>query len=91
MTRLPLAQLPNLGPRSAAWLADIGIRDLATLQRIGVAESLRRLLAADLAAGSHAVVWRGRDDAGRDVASGTYFVRLRQGEATDVRALTLVR
>ncbi|MCB1916241.1 MAG: DNA-3-methyladenine glycosylase I [Rhodocyclaceae bacterium] len=46
MTRLPLAQLPNLGPRSAAWLADIGIRDLATLQRIGVAESLRRLLAA---------------------------------------------
>ncbi|MCB1184939.1 hypothetical protein KDM41_16045 [bacterium] len=52
---------------------------------------VRRLIAADLGAGPHAVVWRGRDDAGRDVASGTYFVRLRQGEATDVRALTLVR
>lgn len=30
-----------------------------------------------LGAGSHTVQWNGRDRAGRDVASGTYFVRLR--------------
>ncbi|MCB1909418.1 MAG: DNA-3-methyladenine glycosylase I [Rhodocyclaceae bacterium] len=46
MTRSTLDQLPNIGPRSAAWLATVGIRDVATLRRLGVAEALRRLLAA---------------------------------------------
>jgi flagellar hook assembly protein FlgD len=27
-------------------------------------------------AGSHSVVWNGKDESGRDVTSGIYFVRL---------------
>jgi len=37
---------------------------------------VRRLVAADLGAGSHQVVWDGLDDVGRSVASGTYLLRL---------------
>ncbi|MBK7670900.1 MAG: hypothetical protein IPJ24_05860 [bacterium] len=37
---------------------------------------VRRLVAADLGAGSHQVVWDGLDDVGRPVASGTYLLRL---------------
>ncbi|PID78861.1 hypothetical protein CSB20_13000 [bacterium DOLZORAL124_64_63] len=37
---------------------------------------VRTLVSESLAAGSHEAVWTGRDDAGRSVASGTYFFRL---------------
>jgi hypothetical protein len=49
-----------------------------------------RVLAGDLrAAGSHAVSWRGRDAAGRAVASGVYFLRLRA--AGEVRTRKVLR
>lgn len=34
-----IEKLKNLGPRSAAWLADIGIHTTADLERMGVAEA----------------------------------------------------
>ena len=37
---------------------------------------VRRLLDAEVAPGEHAVVWDGRDEAGRIVASAVYFSRL---------------
>jgi spore coat protein A len=50
-----------------------------------VAGRARRTLATGRAAGgSHAVVWNGRDDAGRAVAPGLYFVRLETDGATVV-------
>ncbi|MBM4131185.1 hypothetical protein FJ250_09180, partial [bacterium] len=52
---------------------------------------VRRLLDEPLAAGRHAVVWDGRDDGGRAVAAGHYVARLRAGERTLSRRLTLVR
>jgi hypothetical protein len=52
---------------------------------------VRRLAAGRFAAGEHTVFWDGRDDAGRTVASGTYFLRLLAGNAPQVRKLTLVR
>jgi hypothetical protein len=42
-------------------------------------------------AGSHSVVWRGKDDAGRAMPSGTYFYRLEAGGYTETRRMTLVR
>ncbi|MCB1957891.1 MAG: TfoX/Sxy family protein [Rhodocyclaceae bacterium] len=48
MTTEPLARLPNLGPKSAAWLADVGIRDIDTLRQVGLEEALRRLIEAGL-------------------------------------------
>lgn len=38
-----LGQLPNLGPRSRAWLADAGITSLPALRRLGAAAAYVRV------------------------------------------------
>jgi hypothetical protein len=43
------------------------------------------------AAGTHAVTWDGRDDAGRAVASGAYAYRLEAAGRVEVRKLLLLR
>ncbi len=52
---------------------------------------VRRLLAEDLSAGSHDLLWRGNDDAGRAVASGVYRVRAVTPGGAASTTLTLVR
>jgi hypothetical protein len=42
-------------------------------------------------AGPHGVVWDGRDDAGRTVASGVYFYRLQTNNATLVHKAVSLR
>ncbi len=42
-------------------------------------------------AGRHSVVWQGRDESGRTVASGTYLCRLRTAQGDWTRRLTLVK
>ena len=42
-------------------------------------------------AGSYSVVWDGRDDAGRDVASGAYLCRMEVGDYRVVWKMLLVR
>lgn len=42
-------------------------------------------------AGAHQVTWTGLDQSGRQVASGVYFYRLRAGEYSDVKKMTLVK
>lgn len=49
------------------------------------------LLEGPLDAGSHYVVWDGRDRAGRPVASGTYFYRLEALGQVVVRRMSLIR
>lgn len=41
--------------------------------------------------GSHAVRWDGRDNSGRDVGSGIYFVRLQYGDDTRTRKTVIIR
>ena len=53
--------------------------------------AVRRLLAAELPAGRHEVVWDGRDDAGSVVASGTYVARLSAPGVTTARKMQLVK
>ena len=43
------------------------------------------------AAGTHDVVWTGRDDRGQQVASGTYFYRINAGPYSQVRKMTLMK
>jgi len=43
---VPLAKLPNIGPKSAAWLRAIGIRTRAELERVGSVRAYRRVAAA---------------------------------------------
>ncbi len=52
---------------------------------------VRRLLAQDLAAGRHQVIWDGRDGDGRAVASGVYLVRLAADGLTQQHKMMLVR
>jgi len=43
------------------------------------------------AAGTHAVVWDGRDDGGRRCASGAYFCRLEAGSFTAAQRMMLAQ
>jgi glucose dehydrogenase len=49
------------------------------------------LLDEQRAAGLHEVVWTGRDDAGRTVASGIYLYRIQAGPHGAVRKMTLMK
>jgi hypothetical protein len=52
---------------------------------------VRMLADGVLAAGSHNVVWDGRDRLGRRAATGTYFYRMEAEGVADARKLTLLR
>jgi subtilisin family serine protease len=49
------------------------------------------LVDGTLPAGPHTATWTGRDDGGRQVASGTYFYRLTTGEETLTRRMVLLK
>lgn len=71
--------LPDPGP------VTLDVHDLA-------GRLVRRLAGGSLPAGEHEVIWDGRDDAGRAVASGQYLARLEPaGGQAVTRKLTLVR
>jgi len=52
---------------------------------------VRSLVTGHLEAGPHTASWNGRDEAGRNVASGTYFARLTVGGVSSVKSVTLIR
>ncbi|MCP3869984.1 MAG: S8 family serine peptidase [Gammaproteobacteria bacterium] len=52
---------------------------------------ISNLLSENMDAGSHSITWMGRDNAGKSVASGTYFMRLNADGETNVKSMVLVR
>ncbi len=52
---------------------------------------VRTLFAGDLPVGVRALVWDGRDDAGREMASGAYLARLQSGGRTATHKMILAR
>jgi len=42
-------------------------------------------------AGSHSVLWDGRDESGEPLSSGVYLYRLRAGELVQARKMLLIR
>ncbi len=52
---------------------------------------VRRLVEETPGRGRHVVLWDGRSDAGNEVASGLYFVRLEVGDQVRTRSLVYVR
>lgn len=52
---------------------------------------VQRQLLRDLTPGNHLLPWDGRDALGREVAAGTYFVRIVAGGEIAARKLTVVR
>jgi hypothetical protein len=89
---LDLRAAPNpFNPRTtlsfglpAAAAGDLQVYDLA-------GRHVRQLAAGRFAAGTHRIRWDGRDDAGGEVPTGVYLVRLRAGEQAASVRLTLVR
>jgi hypothetical protein len=53
--------------------------------------TVRTLLREHRPAGAYTLLWDGRNDAGREVASGTYFVRIEAGRFGSTRKLDLSR
>ena len=54
-------------------------------------QRVRTLVDGYRSVGEHSVLWDGRDDAGRAVASGVYVVRMVAGEFVTARRVTLLR
>ena len=54
-------------------------------------QKIRTLFNGSYSAGSHSVVWDGRDDVGQQVSSGMYFYRLNAGGKVAIRRMTLSR
>jgi endonuclease I len=52
---------------------------------------VRTLYAGDETAGPHEKAWQGRDQAGRTVAAGVYFYRLRAGREVETRRMVLAK
>ena len=54
-------------------------------------QMVRMLVEGERPAGSHSVVWDGRDDTGREVASGVYVCRMEVGTYSAVRKMVLMQ
>jgi hypothetical protein len=54
-------------------------------------QKVRTLMDGPRGAGSHRVIWDGKDDGGRDVASGIYFYQLTAGDYKETKKMTLIR
>jgi len=86
----PVAPDPASGPARVAFeLARDGAVRLEVLDLAG--RHVRTLLAGALAAGAHEARWAGDDDAGRAVARGVYFVRLRAPGADVAQRMVLLK
>ena len=53
-------------------------------------QRVRTLVNKEQQAGVHTVVWDGKNDAGQQVASGTYFYRLTSGEFVNMKKMVLL-
>ncbi|HPF34606.1 MAG TPA: FlgD immunoglobulin-like domain containing protein [Candidatus Krumholzibacteria bacterium] len=86
---------PTSGPSTQFRFA-VPLRAQASLEIYDLAgRRVRRVLQEEIAAGEHVLGWNGRDDAGRPLAGGQYFARLRvrgPGVREDVsRRITVLR
>lgn len=54
-------------------------------------QEVRRLVDGKVEAGTHSVLWDGRDEDGKPVGSGIYFSRLKVGEIVRTRKAVLLR
>ena len=54
-------------------------------------QEVRSLVDAEQKAGQHAITWDGRDNLGRDVASGIFFCRLKAGDFSRTIKMVLLR
>nr|MBP8705576.1 T9SS type A sorting domain-containing protein [Candidatus Cloacimonas sp.] len=54
-------------------------------------QQIKRLVNEELPSGMHNVVWNGKDEKGRNVASGVYFYRLQSGNYQATQKMLLMK
>ena len=52
---------------------------------------MRTVVSGALSVGTHRLIWDGRDDLGREVATGLYLVQLSDRQRSVVQKITLLR
>jgi len=52
---------------------------------------VRTLIDKDLEAGTHKLIWDGKNESGEEVASGIYFYRLKAGDYVSVKKMGMVK
>ncbi len=72
---------------------EIPIREAVSMRVFDMTGRLVRelIIAEEYTSGRYEVVWNGRDDAGRQVASGTYFYRLEARSYSETKRMVLVK
>jgi len=67
--------------------ADLVLLDIYNVK----GQKVKSLVHEEKAAGSHSVVWNGRDDANNNVASGLYFYKMKSGKYTSTKKMILMK
>ncbi|MGB8657062.1 MAG: T9SS type A sorting domain-containing protein [Candidatus Zixiibacteriota bacterium] len=52
---------------------------------------VRALVGEHLSSGHKSVLWDGKNDEGKEIASGIYFCRLRVGDSSEIKKLVLLK
>jgi hypothetical protein len=82
--------VPSLGPTAVSYhLSESGSVSLAVYNQLG--QRVRMLTHGNTLAGSHSVLWDGRDGSGSSMAGGTYLCRLTSGNASSAIKIVLLR
>ena len=87
------ASVPNPFNPQTTIAFELPEREAVTLRVFDVAGRLVRVLINGEAydQGRHEAIWRGRDDAGRQMSSGTYFYRFEAGEFRETKRMVLLK
>lgn len=70
-------------------ISDMGYVELVVYDMLG--KKVRTLVSENKAAGEYKVIWDGRSEAGMQVSSGTYLVRMRAGKFVQSRRMILAK
>ena len=90
--RLSLTMRPNPTTGEASLRFRLPQASPVTVDVIDLAgRRVRTIQRGTLGAGEHALRWDGRDDAGRQLSTGVYFVRVKSGEISETLRAVLVR
>lgn len=81
---------PFVSETRISWVAG-GAADLEATVYNAAGRRVSTLAAGRMSSGAHSVAWDGRDDSGRSVASGVYFLRLRAEGSAGTKRITLAR